>query len=262
MQEYYSLLGLQPGADAASIKKAYHAAAKKHHPDLGGDAEHFKKISEAYEYLTSTDRPSRPNRQWQGSDNPFFDDLNEILRGMNPGQKRRRGQRNSDMHATLSLSLEELNNPVPKTLTIRYGATTDTLELDIPSHAENGAVIRFPGLGDNSIPGLTRGDLFVKIHLQQHRAFVKKGLDLYADVTIDCFDAMLGTHHLLTTLDGKSLKINIPAGTQHGTVMKLRDKGLTFRAARGNILVRILVEIPNDLDSTTRSILDDIRNNR
>lgn len=126
MKDYYKILGIDKSASIDDIKKAYRNLAKKHHPDVGGDENLFKEISEAYEVLSNPeskakyDRPpaSDPFNQtfdWGGND-PFSDFFNHPFRDMFGGTRRSQNKmvRANDLIITVELELEEILNPVNK----------------------------------------------------------------------------------------------------------------------------------------------------
>ena len=266
---HYDTLGVKTHASFQEIKAAYKKLAMKHHPDTGGDEEEFKKVGQAYEVLKEngsrteydhvqaggTIHQQYDGNEWSGSGaeemfKDFFEQQDKRraqaqAKGFSPNQKRQYARKNRDLNIELDIRLEDMIDVKTKHLSVKLSSgDREIIEVDIPSHMDTGQVIRYKGLGDNAIRGLTRGDLFVTINILKHPTYEKAGLDLQTTVVIDCLDAMIGTEELLTTLDGKKLKIKIPPGTQFGTVLNLRNEGLQFQDSTGSIFVRIRVKIP------------------
>jgi len=290
--DYYKVLGVEKNASDNTIKQAYKSLAKKHHPDLGGDENMFKQISEAYDTLKNPETRRQYDHIQSGPSNPFTGDpfaggrpggfsfhtremnVEDILREMEEQMQRgegrpdfgdlyrnqRRQQKNRNLNLTLNMTLEDListGETVEKHLSVRMSdGSRDIVKLNIPPHIQTGETIKFPGLGDNANKSLTRGDLFVTILIQNHPTYEKKGLDLYTTLTIDSLDAILGCDKIIQTLSGKSLKLRIPAGTSYGKIFNMRSEGLRFRDKTGNILVQLVISTPQNL---TEKQLDFIR---
>lgn len=265
---HYTTLGVEPNASDNTIKQAYKKLAKQYHPDMStGDEGKFKQINEAYETLKNPetrkdyDNPAPQGFNFhRGNMDDVMRDFEVIFgRGMNPG-KRQYQQKNHDLSVNLTITLEELFKQEEKHISVKLSSgERELVKINIPTSIESGQRIRYPELGDNSIQGLTRGDLYVIIHIQKHNQFEKKGLDLYTTLTIDCLDAMTGTEKIVQTLTKKNLKVKIPAGTQFGSVLNLNGEGMKFREASGNMLIQVLVKIPENLTEQDLELIKQIK---
>lgn len=124
------------------------------------------------------------------------------------------------------------------------------IKLRIPAGVDTGTRLRSSGNGDAGVRGGTAGDLYVFLHLKEHDVFERNDADLFCDVPMPFAIAALGGELKVPTLDGQS-SIKIPAGTQGGTVFRLRDKGMpTLSSGRpGDLNVRVQVEVPTKLNS-------------
>ena len=129
-----------------------------------------------------------------------------------------------------------------------------TLAVKIPEGVDTGDRIRLSGEGDAGKNG--NGDLYIQVDVQRHKIFERDGKHLYCEVPINYADAVLGGDIEVPTLDGK-VKIKIPEGTQSHKLFRLNGKGIKplRGGSKGDILVRVLVEIPVKLNKEQTAIL-------
>ena len=129
-----------------------------------------------------------------------------------------------------------------------------TLAVKIPEGVDTGDRIRLSGEGDAGKHG--NGDLYIQVDVQRHKIFERDGKHLYCEVPINYADAVLGGDIEVPTLDGK-VKIKIPEGTQSHKLFRLNGKGIKplRGGSKGDILVRVLVEIPVKLNKEQTAIL-------
>ena len=102
-------------------------------------------------------------------------------------------------------------------------------------------------MGDDSIKNMPRGDLLVQMSVLDSDGYTRKGNDLYTDKTINCFQAIRGLELKLKTLTDTIIKIQIPPGTQPGTLIVCKEQGMPIHKTlniRGNLYVRINIIIP------------------
>ncbi len=132
------------------------------------------------------------------------------------------------------------------------------IKLKIPAGIEDGSRLRSSRNGEAGIRGGPSGDLYVVIHLKQHEVFERDGDNLFCEVPISFVTATLGGEIQVPTLEGQAM-LKIPAGSQSGTVFKLRGKGLPTlnSSARGDLMVRALVEVPSRLNGEQRKKLEE-----
>jgi molecular chaperone DnaJ len=124
------------------------------------------------------------------------------------------------------------------------------IKLRIPAGVDTGTRLRSTGNGDAGVRGGAAGDLYVFLHVKDHDVFQRDDADLFCEVPLPFSVAALGGELKVPTLDGQS-SIKIPAGTQGGTVFRLRDKGLPTLSSggrRGDLNVRVQVEVPTKLN--------------
>jgi molecular chaperone DnaJ len=131
-----------------------------------------------------------------------------------------------------------------------------TYTVDVPAGVDEGSTLRLTGRGAVGMRGGPPGDLYVRLRVKPHDRFERHGDDLVHDLTIPMSQAALGAHLMFETLDGIE-DLVIPRGTQGGKVFKLRQRGVPRLdgRGRGDLLVRITVEIPTSLDEESEDLL-------
>jgi molecular chaperone DnaJ len=135
---------------------------------------------------------------------------------------------------------------------------TSRIKLKIPAGIADGSRLRSSGNGEAGIRGGAAGDLYVVIHIKEHAIFQREEDNLYCEVPISFTLAALGGEIAVPTLEGKA-NLKVPAGTQSGQVFKLRGKGVANvnQRDRGDLLARLLVEVPTRLNGEQRQKLEE-----
>lgn len=275
MKDYYGILGVPRTASADDIKSAFRKLAMKHHPDRGGDQAKFKEINEAHDILSDKDKrtmvdqgvdPLNPNQRTFRSDHfgGGFHNMEDIFSNFGFGGfgfSRTQPQRNKSLNVNMTLTLEEAFTGINKNINVKYpGGMDKTIGINIPPGVDNGMAIRYQGMGDDSIPGIPAGDLTIVIHIAQHNRFAREGMNLLTDVNIDCFDAILGTDVEVDTLDGRTLQVIVPPGTQPGTTLGLKNEGMRDQYGNvGRLYVRVGVSIPKIGDPVKLQLLKELK---
>jgi len=132
---------------------------------------------------------------------------------------------------------------------------TRELIVKVPPGVDTGTRLRIAGEGEGGIHGGARGDLHVIVRVKPHPLFTREGADLFAEASISMLQAALGDQISLPTIDGTTT-LAIPPGTQPGTRLRLRGHGMPdLRGGRGDLYVRLRVEIPRDLTAEQRRLL-------
>ena len=136
----------------------------------------------------------------------------------------------------------------------------------MPPGVEDGARLRVSGEGEAGVAGGEPGDLYVVMVLREHPLFDRDGTDLQIEVPVPFVQAALGAEVEVPTLDGK-VSLQIPEGTQSGRVLRLRGKGLPplqprmdpeqLKRMRGDLYVRVFVEVPTKLNARQRELLEE-----
>lgn len=135
---------------------------------------------------------------------------------------------------------------------------TSRVKLKIPAGIDEGARLRSGGGGEAGLRGAPPGDLYVVIHIQEHEIFVRDGLDLHCDMPAPFVTAALGGELPVPVLGGGKATVKIPSGTQNGSVFRLRGHGISAMrgSSRGDLLVRVQVEVPTRLNAEQRKALE------
>lgn len=134
-----------------------------------------------------------------------------------------------------------------------------TIEIKIPAGVETGSRLRVTGEGEAGIGGGPSGDLFIVIHVAEHKEFERQGANLYSAVPISFAQAALGAEIKVKTLNGEE-DLKIPAGTQTGTVFRVKGKGMPNLAARGHgdLFVAATLVTPKTLTKEQRKVLEQL----
>lgn len=134
-----------------------------------------------------------------------------------------------------------------------------TLEIKIPAGVETGSRLRVTGEGEAGVNGGPAGDLFVVLHVKEHELFERQGANLYSAVPITFAQAALGTEIKVRTLDGEE-DLKIPAGTQTGTVFRVKSQGMPALGGRGkgDLFVAVTLMTPKTLSKEQRKLLEQL----
>ncbi|MCL2763469.1 MAG: molecular chaperone DnaJ [Treponema sp.] len=132
------------------------------------------------------------------------------------------------------------------------------LSVTIPAGVENGKRLVIPRQGDAGPNGGPAGDLYVFIRVKPHEYFERQDLDLYCAIPISVSQASLGADIHISTLDGKTIKVKVPAGTQNGKMLRIRDEGVPAAGRRGNLYIKIIVHIPEKLSRRGKELLEEL----
>ena len=287
-KDYYKILGVDKNATTDEIKKAYRKLAKQYHPDKnqGSKAaeEKFKEVNEANEILSNAEKRKRYDQlgsNWNRSGNVNtdfddwfrnfsssktgaagnaehfrdifddfggFSDLFENIMGRNYGayRGRQRSRKGADYEAVLNITLEEAFNGVEKQFTI----DGRTLRVKIIPGVANGKKLRLKSQGASGTGGGQRGDLYLKVNIIDHPNFERHGDDLYYNLNVDLYTAILGGKKQIITLDGKKINVDIPKESDNGKILRIKGLGIgqqENKSRHGDLFIRINVEIPKNL---------------
>lgn len=134
-----------------------------------------------------------------------------------------------------------------------------TIEIKIPAGVETGSRLRVAGEGEAGLNGGPSGDLYIVIRVREHDRFERQGDDLYSVAPITFSQAALGAELTVKTLDGEE-KIKIPAGTQTGTVFRVRGRGMPRLGGRGqgDLFVAVNVVTPKSLTKEQRKLMEQL----
>lgn len=134
-----------------------------------------------------------------------------------------------------------------------------TIEIKIPAGVETGSRLRVNGEGEAGLNGGPTGDLYVVIHVAEHEMFERQGGNLYASVPVSFAQAALGAEIQVKTLDGEQ-PLKIPAGTQTGTVFRIKEQGMPILGGRGkgDLFVAVSLVTPKNLTKEQRKLLEQL----
>lgn len=288
-KDYYKILGVERGAGADDVRKAYRKLAMKYHPDRNpGDKqaeESFKDINEAYQVLNDPQKRARYDQlgsaysNWQQGGRPSGDfDWSQWF-GSQPGATRVDygdtgdpfGQDAfSDFFRTIFGGLggagtttrsrrgASYQQPITISLEEAYRGTTRAFQSDdrqltvrIPAGVRTGSRVRAAGAAPDG------QDLFLNVDVTDDARFERQGDDLRSTVSVDLFTAALGGEAQVQTMDGE-VTLKIPAGTQPEQVFRLAGRGmprLKSPKTHGDLFVRVKVRIPRELTSEQQDLL-------
>jgi DnaJ-class molecular chaperone len=287
MKNYYDILGVNEQSTSAEITKAFKDLAKQHHPDRGGTQEKFQEINEAHDTLKSSqkrhdyDSMRKFGGGTSGAQHPFFNEdiFGDIFSGFGQGGDmdfngrfnftgrngderifRNVKQGNRSVNVRMAISIKEAMTSDEKTISYKLPSGREEFAtVKIPAGVQHGVTFKYAGMGDDSIKNVPRGDLMVQMSVLDSDGYTRKGNDLYTDKTIDCFQAVRGHRIQLKTLEDSVITVNVPSGTQPGTLLMVRGRGMPVHKTtgiRGNLYVKIHVLIPQLSAADLKKIKD------
>ncbi|MDX5420706.1 MAG: J domain-containing protein [Hymenobacteraceae bacterium] len=174
--------------------------------------------------------------------------------GQRSGRAAAKGQ---DYEAEMEITLQEAYEGTSRLLNVN----NQQLRITTKPGVADGQVLRIKGKGGPAIGGGVSGDLYIKVLVKPDPRFERKGDDLYSDLTINLFTAILGGSAQVNTMSGQ-LKLTIPEGTQNGKVLRLRGKGMPVYGKpdqHGNLYVKINVKLPVRLSGEERELFEKLR---
>ena len=133
----------------------------------------------------------------------------------------------------------------------------DTVTIDVPPGVNDGAVLRLPGLGHAGRAGGVPGDAHVTIAVAAHPLYRRDGQDLHVEVPVALHEAALGARIAVPAIDGGSVRLRVPPGTQSGQRFRLRERGLPAPRGegRGDLVAEVRLMLPPVLDERSKTIL-------
>lgn len=255
-KDYYEILGLSRGADAASVKRAYRKLARKYHPDVSKERnaeDRFKEVQEAYEVLRDTEkraaydqlgRDYRPGQQFRpppdwgqrfgqaGSQrfsdlNGFSDFFSSLFGGAAAGPTPEADA------GTLEVTLEEAFAGTKRRVMLNEGGRSRSVDVQIPAGLTEGQSLRIPGAAG-------RSSLIFRIRLRPHALYTLQGKDVLMELPLAPWEAALGAKVAVPTLKG-TVELTVPGGAQSGQKLRLRGRGFPGVPAGDQFVVIKLV---------------------
>jgi len=276
---HYITLGVDKKATVDEIKKAYRKLASQHHPDKGGDTAKFQEIQTAYDTLSDPekraahDNPSpfgtRTDGGWNGWKNagvpPGFEDLFAQFGFGDFDAPRQQQRRNKNISGEITISLSDTLEHQTKTLSILTSNNNRTnVDIKIPRGITSGTSVKYPSLGDTMFGNLPPGDLIITVNVLANQNYQVSGLDLIVGLTIDCFQAILGSEQTIVGLDNKQFTIQTPVACQQGTKLKIMGEGLWGfqNDIKGHLFVNVSISIPKNLTDDQKNLIQSLVNQR
>lgn len=284
--DYYEILGLGKNAGAEDIKKAYRKLARKLHPDLNPNDKEankkFQQLNEANEVLSDPEKRKKYDqygKDWQhaeqfenakqsaggayrgggqpgaeGFEDEDFSSFFSSMFGGQPGGSRGRQAKykGQDYNAELKLSLRDAYTTQQQIVTVNG----KNIRITIPAGVENGQVIKLKGHGAPGANGGPAGDLYITFIINNNPTLKRAGNDLFMEVDIDLYTAVLGGETTIDTMSGK-LKLKINPGTQNSTQVRLKGKGFPVYKKEGqfgDLFVVFKVLLPQNLSEKQKDL--------
>ena len=284
--DYYKTLGVERTASAEDIKKAYRNLARKYHPDRNpGDKEaetRFKRINEAYEVLSDAEKRANYDRlgshyqqfgggaggfnwadyntggpRYDFGEGGFSDFFASIFGGRNRSETYKQPIKGRDLEQPIEITLEEAYNGTERILS-RGNNRRRTIR--IPPGAREGTRIRLAGEGEPGFANGQPGDLYLVVSVKPHPTFERREDDLYTDLKIPLYTAVLGGDVVVPTLGGE-VKLRIQPGTQSGQTVRVKGRGmprLRQPEQHGDLFARILIQVPTDLSGRELALFEQL----
>ena len=293
-KDYYKIMGVDRKATPDEIKKAYRKLARKYHPDVSKEAgaeDKFKEVSEAYETLHDPEKRTaydqlgsfqpgqdfRPPPGWEqnfGGD-PFSTegiDLSDLFaaftgKGRGAGRGVKSPSPGQDFEVNAHITLEEAFQGTELELSLTASEADGkgqirriprNLKVRIPKGATDGQRMRLTGKGGKGQNGGRDGDLYLNIALHPHPFFRVSGHDLYLDLPLAPWEAVLGATVQVPTLGG-DVRLKVPPGTHAGQQLRIADRGLPKPSrGAGNLFVIVQIAVPTVVTDNERSLFQSL----
>ena len=297
--DYYNVLGVTKTATQDEIKKAFKRLARKYHPDLNpndASAKHkFQEINEANEVLSDPEKRKKYDaygenwkhadefeaqkqryRQqqggqgfggnyWSAADGDFsghegeFSDFFESLFGTRHGNKRSytNGFKGRDYNAELHISLKDAASTHKQILEVNG----KKIRITVPAGISDGQTIKLNGQGGPGMNGGPSGDLYITFVIADDPVCKRQGNNLYMNLELDLYTAILGGEVTVETLNGK-VKLKVKPETQNGTKVRLKGKGFPIYkqdGAFGDLFVTYTIQIPTHLTDKQKKLFQELR---
>ena len=227
-----------------------------------------------FDYGGGKGGPGQAEFQWGGSGG-FSDFFETLFGGRGFQQAQGRSGRSAvwreagaDQETTIRISLEEAFHGGSKPIALQGQAINSKGQMEvverrydikIPPGILPGQKIRLTGQGEKGRGGGPQGDLYLKVEIEPHPVFELRGRDLYMDVPVSPWEAVLGAEVRLATLSG-NIDLKIPPGTQSGQKLRLRGRGMpNQKGMPGDLYATVVVKVPTHLSEKERALFEELK---
>jgi curved DNA-binding protein len=169
-----------------------------------------------------------------------------------PRGRRPEPPRGQDIEHPVTLTFEQAARGVTIPLQISREGHIETIDVKIPAGVKDGSRVRIKGKGEQT--GGEPGDLYIITHVTPHRYFRREGLDIYLDLPLSMYEALLGTKVTVPTLDGR-VTVTIPPGTSSHAKLRIKGKGIERAGEKGDEIVVTKIIVPKNLDDEDRALI-------
>lgn len=285
-RDYYEILGVSKSASADEIKSAYRKLARKHHPDIdkttGADVR-FKEIGEAYQVLSDPQKKQTYDQFGHaafdrgaggggGGFNPFggggqtyswstgggqdfggfedpFELFEQIFGGGSPFGQAFRRRPTYQLNLTFDEAIAGVTKEVEVESRNAHGQLQrKRMKIKVPAGVDNGTKMRF-------------GDMDIVFNVGRSPQFLREGADIFSEITVSIPQLVLGDVFEVDTIQGK-VKVKVPHGTQPGSLVKLKGKGVTRLGSNGHgdHYVRVNLSVPQNPSKEEKQLYEELKN--
>lgn len=270
-KDYYKILGLEDNkVTPEEIKTAYREQAKKYHPDMNAgksfSEDRFKDINEAYKVLSTPSSKRKYDRKWyinvgrnkkgqetKREEGTIFNNLFKMFFGDREKSDKRKFKRKEvkiprkgeNIETEIDVKIEEAYYGLEKKISLRMqNGKMKTFTVKIPAGIRDKEKIRLIGQGKKGENGGKNGDLLIKINIIDSKKFSLHGIDLYTNLYITPWEAVLGTKVSVDTI-GETIYLHIPQGVESGEKVRIPGKGYKDgKGGRGELIADVKIMIP------------------
>jgi curved DNA-binding protein len=173
--------------------------------------------------------------------------------GARPGGVRQPAAKGADIEHPVTLTFEQAARGTMLPLQIDTNGKIETIEIKIPAGVKDGSRIRIKGRGQRSHG--EPGDLYIMTAVQPHAFYRRNDLDVYLDLPLSMYEAILGAKVQVPTLDGP-VTLTVPPGTGGGAKLRIKGRGIERGTEKGDQFVEIRVAVPKGLDEPDREVIE------
>ena len=278
IKNYYKILGLETShVSIDEIRQAYRQSAKKYHPDLNvGDSlaeERIKDINEAYKVLSTPSSKRKYDRTWNSRFgkgekafsnksqkgaifNMFLGNIEEVPKTKTIRKTPIKGE---NVETEINVNIYDAFYGLDKQISLKNADGNNKIyTVKIPKGIRNGEKIRLIGQGKEGKDGGKNGDLLIKINIEDDKKFKLKGYDIYTDLLLTPWEAVLGTRTTVSSIDDET-NVYVPEGIQTGEKIRIPNKGYySNKEDRGDLVAEVKIVVPKTLSDEEKNIYKEL----